>query len=288
MDMAATMQRKGSAGLERSCTARDWVRSDVSRPGFERVEASFATHAFSPHRHDTYAIGVTLTGVQVFGYRGARTYSEAGQAFVLHPDELHDGRPGTEGGYRYRTLYIEPQLIQDALEMPHRPLPFVRGAVSSDPHLRAAILSALDDPDLPPDDLHLDRSLVQIADALAALDRPERRKPERTADLRAVRAARDFLDANLLAPIASTTLERVSGLSRFALTRQFRACFGTSPHRYVVMRRLDRVRGLVRTGAALAGAAVASGFADQAHMTRHFRKTYGMSPARWRALEATA
>jgi AraC-like DNA-binding protein len=55
------------------------------------------------------------------------------------------------------------------------------------------------------------------------------------------------------------------------------------------MRRLDRARSLIRRGTPLAEAAAASGFADQAHMTRHFRKTYGVSPARWNAMmRATA
>jgi AraC-like DNA-binding protein len=277
--MATTMHRDGKAGLERSC---DWLRIDASRPGFERVEVSLTTQGYAPHKHDTYTIGVTLHGVQRFGYRGAQSYSRAGQAFVLHPDELHDGRPGTEAGLRYRTLYVEPRLIQEALGA--RTLPFVRAAVSDDTSLRAAILSALEDPDVAVDDLHFDHSLVRLAEAMAVLDRSVKAVPREATSLRAVTTARDYLDANLLAPVASTTLERVTGLSRFALTRHFRACLGTSPHRYVVMRRLDRARHLIRTGTSLAEAAAACGFADQAHMTRHFKRTYGVSPGRWCAM----
>lgn len=277
--MAATMQRVGSSRLERSCA--DWVRLDASRAGFERVEVSLATQAYAPHRHDTYTIGVTLHGVQHFGYRGAQLRSGAGQAFVLHPDELHDGRSGTEDGLRYRTLYIEPRLIQQALGS--RSLPFLRGAVSADPRLRAAILAALEDPRIAVDDLQFDDGIVQIAEALAALD-PSARRTVEAAERRAVATARAFLDAHLADRVSSQMLERVSGLSRFALTRHFRGCLGTSPHRYVIMRRLDRARALIRAGTTLAEAASASGFADQAHMTRHFKKAYGISPARWRAM----
>jgi AraC-like DNA-binding protein len=283
--MAAMMRPDGRTGLERSCGVGNWFRSDFSRPGFERVEANFATHAFSPHRHDTYTIGITLNGVQAFGYRGVEARSGAGQVFVLHPDELHDGRPGTDGGYRYRTLYVDPRLIQEALGI--RVLPFVRGAVSDDARLRAAILAALEDPDVAVDDLHLDHSLVELAEALAALDRSSRRPTRDGFDARAVDLARDFLDANLSMPVSSRTLERVSGLSRFALTRHFQASLGTSPHRYVIMRRLDQAKSLIRCGTPLAEAATASGFADQAHMTRHFKKTFGVAPGRWSAM-ATA
>ncbi len=281
--MGSIMKRKPATGLERSCgpDGRDWVRIGASRPGFERLEAGFAGHAFEAHRHDTYAIGITVEGVQSFGYRGTEAHSLPGQAFVLHPDEVHDGHAGTETGFRYRILYIEPRLIQDALGAPRHPLPFVRGAVTSDARLHGAILSALEDADVPVEDLQLDRILVRLADALAAHDPSVSRPRIRAADARAARIVRAYLDEHLLDPVSSTELERVSGLSRFALTRHFRACLGTSPHRYVVMRRLDQAKRMIQSGAALATAAAESGFADQAHMTRHFKRTYGVPPGRW-------
>jgi AraC-like DNA-binding protein len=60
---------------------------------------------------------------------------------------------------------------------------------------------------------------------------------------------------------------------------------GTSPHRYLVMRRLGRAKQLLLAGSRLAGAAVESGFADQAHLTRHFRDAFGITPGRWLALQ---
>src|SRR5690349_25121422 len=103
--------------LERSCGAgsADWVRVALSAPGIERAEACFTRDGYAPHRHDTYTVGFTAAGVQAFRYRGVNERSIAGQFFVLHPDELHDGRPGSESGFRYRSLYIEPYLIHQAL-----------------------------------------------------------------------------------------------------------------------------------------------------------------------------
>jgi AraC-like DNA-binding protein len=274
------------AGLERSCGdgGRDWVRIGTSRQGFERVEARFAGHAFEPHRHDTYAVGLTLLGVQSFGYRGAEAHSLAGQAFILHPDELHDGHAGTEAGFRYRILYVEPRLIQAALGGTRCKLPFVREPVTAGGRLRAAIRAALEDFDVPLEDLRREQILIELADALSAQDRSAVALPADAPSLRAVRMTREFLDANLFDVVASEELERLTGLTRFALARHFRACLGTSPHRYVVMRRLDHARRLIQSGVPLAGAAADSGFADQAHLTRHFRKAYGLSPGRWRRM----
>ena len=99
------------------------------------MEAHFRGQAFAPHRHDTYAIGITLAGVQTFRYRGERRQCLPGQCHILHPDEMHDGGAGTDEGFGYRIAYIDPPLIQQALG--GRPLPFV-----ADPVLDGSLLPA--------------------------------------------------------------------------------------------------------------------------------------------------
>ncbi len=262
----------------------DWLRIAPSGPGLERVEAFFAGHGFDPHRHDSYAIGTTLHGVQAFRYRGAAERSGAGQLFVLHPDERHDGRAGTAAGFRYRILYVEPAAIGDALG--GGPLPFVRQAVSEDRRLAAAIGAALAELDRPLDELHRDQILLGLADALAAVDPSARPRQAPPPCRRAVERARDLLDAHVADGVGSAELEAATGLDRYALARQFRRCLGTTPHRYLVMRRLDRARTLIAQGTGLAEAALASGFADQSHMTRHFRSAYGLPPGHWTHLAA--
>jgi AraC-like DNA-binding protein len=252
----------------------------------ERIEAYFAGHAFDPHRHDTYAIGLTLDGVQDFDYRGAAKRSTPGRVIVLHPDETHDGRAGNAAGFRYRMLYIAPALIQRALDAKPRPLPFVREAVTSDPRLVAAVGQALADIDAPLEELQVDHLVLDLADALAAVDPRPAARPLSAVHLRAVERAREVLDAGIGRTVRSRELEAATGMSRYALARHFRARLGTSPYRYLVMRRLDRARALIQRGDSLAEAAGASGFADQSHMTRHFHGAYGISPGRWAAMVA--
>jgi AraC-like DNA-binding protein len=76
-------------------------------------------------------------------------------------------------------------------------------------------------------------------------------------------------------------LEHVANLDRWSLARQFRAAFGTSPTRFRTMRQLDHVRRLVKSGVSLAEAALDAGFADQSHMSRQFKRAYGLTPAHW-------
>jgi hypothetical protein len=74
-----------------------------------------SARAFAPHRHDAYAIGVTVSGVQTFRYRGGRASARLpGQVHVLHPDEPHDGAPGHGLASAIGSAYIA-ELIREAL-----------------------------------------------------------------------------------------------------------------------------------------------------------------------------
>ena len=237
----------------------------------------FSTHAFEPHRHDTYAIGISLSGVLRFRYRGSSRVCLPGQIHVLHPDVLHDGGPGTSEGFSYRILYAEPALIRDALDGGE--LPFVADPVQDRTPATRMLAALLDDVDEPVTDLSRVDIATIIADTLrslsGALDRPT------SIDLRAVSGVRDYLAAHPEMPTPASTLERLAGLDRFSIARQFRKAFGTSPDRYRTMRRLDVARAAIESGVPLARAAAQAGFADQSHMTRQFKHAYGLTPARW-------
>jgi len=269
-------------------TGRDggWVKTEAPADGLERIAAFFRGQVYSPHRHDVYAIGITDTGVQSFAYRGAAHHSVAGRVIVLHPDEVHDGGAGTEDGFHYRMIYIDPALVSAALD--GRSLPFVPDAVTDDFRLRSEVGAALNDIGDGVDKLRRDEIVLSLADALAAAsDRANSGSagPGNTrVDRSAVKRARDYLAGTTDKTVDSDDLEAVGGLDRWTLARQFRAAFGTSPYRYFTMRRLDRVRAAITAGAALSDAALEAGFADQAHMTRHFTRAYGLPPGRWAKL----
>jgi AraC-like DNA-binding protein len=84
--------------------------------------------------------------------------------------------------------------------------------------------------------------------------------------------------------VHSSELESITGLTRYELARQFRTMLGTSPHRYLLMRRLALARDLIHAARPLVDVACEAGFADQAHFTRVFRSAFGLTPARYRAL----
>ncbi|KRB61472.1 AraC family transcriptional regulator [Rhizobium sp. Root708] len=280
--MSQDVNNHAFQGLERLCIdgGADEIATAPVFPGIERIEARFHGNAFEPHRHDTYALGVTIKGIQTFSYRGERRFSLPGQVIVLHPDEEHDGGAGTDDGLHYRMLYLEPALLIECMDAAKAALPFVVDPVVNDEALAGTLLAALSELDRELDELFVDDFLTRVATMLAGHGRLPMRSLGLIAWQRA-RRARDYLEDNLDRAVSSVELEKATGLDRFTLSRHFRAAFATSPHRYLLMRRLQKARLLIGAGEGLADVAAATGFADQSHFNRHFKKTYGMTPGQW-------
>ncbi len=284
--MPPTVRGADADRLERSCSQRaDSIRFGPSADGVERAEVYISTRGFDPHRHGTYGIGVATDGVATFRYRGSQRVCLPGQLQVLHPDETHDGGPGTEDGLGYRILYIAPELVQGAIG--GRALPFVADPVQEPKPAARPIVALLADIDDPISELSCTEIAVTVADCLLSLsDRPDRRRA--TVDIRAVEIVREYLAAHAREQTPATTLEKIAGTDRFTITRHFRWAFGTSPDRYRTLRRLALAHAAIEGGQSLAQVAAEAGFADQSHMTRHFKRTYGLTPTRWRALTAAS
>jgi AraC-like DNA-binding protein len=283
--MGGTLDPAGSTGLERSCTGRvDVLRLDRETAGLQRAEVVLHDTAFARHRHAEYALGITTGGVQTFRYRGARQVCLPGQLHLLHPDEPHDGAPLRGADLRYRIVYIAPEVLREA--SPNGRLPFVpepvHAAAGLAAGLGAVLTRLLDDIGGPMDDLAATGAVTAISDGLTRLTSgPPAARPA-TIDLPAVRRTADYLAHHLVA--TAGTLESVSGLDRYTLTRHFKAVYGTTPDRYRLLHQVRRARTAIGEGLPLASAAVEAGFADQSHLTRHFKRTYGLTPGRWRDL----
>jgi AraC-like DNA-binding protein len=260
------------------------VRSLGPIDGVELLRAHFIGRGYAPHRHDTYGICVTDLGLQVFDYRGSVERSLPGQVTILHPDEKHDGRAGTDGGFGYHIVYVDPARIGAALRAitgRPTPLPFARDPVADRPQLARAVDDAFRS-GLEP--LARDAVILRLAEGLLAADTSVSAggRPLRL-DSAALGRARDFLDSRR-SVVRSVELEKVAGLTRFELARQFRALCGTTPYRYSLQRRLDFARTELQRGQPLVQVALAAGFVDQAHFTRMFVSVYGMPPGRYGTL----
>jgi AraC-like DNA-binding protein len=264
------------------------IRRFENQDGIEFLDAWFSGNAYENHCHSTYAIGVTDSGLQSYDYRGATRISTPGSVMVLHPDELHNGRAGSDVGFGYRMIYIDPALISEAVRQitGHPcPLPFIKETVSHNPLIYAAVALASASDSFDKDSLVADEITLMLANGLIAADK-QCINPKRLAHLNfsAVEDVREYLNVNLTRVVRSSELEKLSGMTRYELSRQFRKIVGTSPYRYSVNRRVAQAKSLLALQQRSLDIAFELGFSDQAHFIRTFKSTVGITPGKFQLL----
>ncbi len=251
-------------------------------PGTLFLRADFKHHAFEPHFHEEYAIGVIDAGCQAFTYdRGRRLDMPRGSVALIAPGVVHTGWSDIEGGWCYRMLYPTLELVRDYARdiFGSDLLPTFHRPVVEDPQL-FALLSRLHGCTADPNPEPLEIQELYLAIVEQALKRHAGRAApkEGTRQAGPLALIRDLLNDQYEQSIGLAQLSEIAGMSKFRLLRQFRSAYGLPPHAYLRLCRVKRARDAILSGANLADAAFAVGFADQAHMTRAFRRTVGFTP----------
>jgi len=266
----------------------NWIElKQDATSGIETVRAHFEGHAYDPHWHDSYLVGITEQGLQQFNCRRQQHNSTPGKVFLLEPGDIHDGTAPEAGGFTYRTLYLDPRWLDRELraqfeEAPDNAQLSFAATLAEDPRLAIATASAFEA--MHHDELRivrqtaLDHLLANLTSHLRwrTLIDPDPRLPL------VAQRARDYLHSHLHQDIGLDDLAQVTGVDRFRLSRAFKAAFGLAPHAYLIQLRLTRARHLLARGEAPVSVAAALGFADQSHLGRWFQRAYRMTPADYR------
>jgi AraC-like DNA-binding protein len=256
----------------------------TTRPGLRAVLAETA-HAFPRHSHDEYGIGLMEAGGQLSASGRGQVTAGAGDIITVNPGEVHDGEPLQGRPRRWRMLYLDPALMRSLGEGldPATSGGSRGGTVDVEftaPVLRsqpAALRFAATFRTLAhPSSLASEEALLALASALLA---PVATKPVDVLHPGLLRARALLDDGSAGEELSLAFLAAEASLGRFQLLRSFAKCFGLTPHAYLMQRRADRARDMIAAGQSLATAAAEAGYADQAHMTRDFRRRYGLTPA---------
>ena len=259
-----------------------WTRATLGRDGspLDLLTAHFDRHRYAPHAHAEFTVGVCVGGSEIIDYRGGRIRTGPGSIVVLAPGEAHTGGPAEREGYAYRAMYPAPALLTEGtLAFPH-----FREPLLDDPELAAALRTTHSELSACPDLLEAESRLPWLLAALARRHSTARPVCDTIPGADHIaHAVRDRLADELQSPPSLANLAADLGLSRYQLLRAFRTTMGMPPYAWLAQHRVDRARGLLEAGRRPAEAAGLVGFADQAHLTRWFRRVLGVTPAAYRA-----
>lgn len=249
----------------------------------EVMEASYQKQSFSRHTHDCYAFGVITAGRLEFSYQNRNWQANPGDINLVVPGEAHDGHGARDVGWAYKILYIPVEVVQEInLELTGADiLPYFRQGVISHSFL-GKNLSVLHRT-LADDEgtiLQKDSMLRQWLTSFIAAYSEQKIKLARVLnEERTVRLIKEFLHEHFADNVKLKDLAKVAGLSPYHLLRVFKAAVGIPPHLYQQQLRVGKAKQLLADGVSLAVTACETGFTDQSHFSRQFKKITGLTPA---------
>lgn len=240
---------------------------------------------YSRHSHDVFSIGAITAGQSTYLHEKTTQTIATGTVVVMNPGEVHACNPIDDQPWSYLMLYIDAQWL-GALQRDcgvsnagvFRGYPATH---SRDRFLFDGLL-----------DLHrqlVDSRLDTLAKQAAAVGfftrveqhlggstlTPRHTKPK------VERAAR-YIDAHYLQPIRLEDVCAVANLSEAYLIRAFEQHYHMTPHAWLVNRRIQHGQAQLRSGEPIADIAQQSGFADQAHFQRAFKKHLAATPGQYK------
>ena len=235
---------------------------------------------FARHAHAEYAIGVCLDGQERIDIAGSVHLAGPGSVVVIEPERVHDGAPAT---CRASATGCSTRARASCWPWPGSSNGRTSAARCSTTRELAAELAAVHrllgaggDP------LEADTLLVAGLGRLVARHAEPSLRAEPQHRHLVARQVMERLADQLLCPPTLAALATELELSRYQLVRRFAAEVGMPPYGWLAQHRVARARGLLDRGLPLGEVAAAVGFADQAHLTRWFRRVLGVTPGAYR------
>lgn len=238
---------------------------------------------YARHTHDTFSIGAVTGGVSTYWNRRSKETVRAGSVVVINPEDAHACNPAAGQPWSYRMLYVDVAWLT-ALQ--HQ-LGFSRNAdfrafsTTSSSALFGGLNRLYDTLTSAHADLLQKQSaaLGFFMDVQQALDPAPAALADANSKL--LRAA-EFISDNCTRLLSLDDICAAVGLSPSYLIRAFKSQFGMTPHAYLVNRRVQYGQARLKRGAAIADAAIESGFADQSHFQRAFKQLVAATPGQYR------
>jgi AraC-like DNA-binding protein len=251
------------------------------------MQARFRTRSFARHSHEGYGFGVIEQGALGFYYRGENVVAPTGRINTVNPDEVHTGHPATEQGWTYRMFYCSAELLQQmADEVTDRsgPLPFFTSGVIEDDQLASLVRQThvqLMDSQTP----RLEQETLLLTMVSGLLARHTYAPPTMVRagqEENRIRRVIDYLHAHCGEDLDVSTLAAIACLSPYHFIRVFARQTGLTPHAWLMQLRVRKAAVLLNQGLPIAEVAVQTGFSDQSHLNRMFKRCLGFTPGQLR------
>ena len=276
--------------IERAESSRSWNIPGIE--GLECFHAQSITHQYGRHSHSGYAIGLIEEGVGGNFYRGSTHHFPAGQIVLMNPQEAHTGFSAGQQPLTYYMLYLEPTLVKDLLAEQGRSggdTPYFREVRLINAYWSGKLSQLLARLDLPVASSTLEKQsrLIEVLGEFIASVAVTNSSTNHEIEMhtpnepKSISQIKEFLNANYQQNVTIEDLAELTHLNRAYLMRTFRRVVGMPPYTYLLQVRIERAKTLLSQGNALSLVAHEVGFADQSHLTRHFKTLTALTPRQY-------
>ncbi|HET6267133.1 MAG TPA: AraC family transcriptional regulator [Acidobacteriota bacterium] len=252
--------------------------------GMELLKAVTFNHEYPRHWHDTFVIEVVEGGANGFYCDGREYEAPEGSIILINPGAVHTGYPLGGNRLRYRSFYPSECILSELADLPSGTgLRFTRH-VLWDPSL-ARLLSLVHQALEVSEDPVQSHSLLVTAFSRLVKSSSVKRAGEGSCKISgdSLRPAIEYIRESYNREITLSELAELSGLSPYHFLRCFKKAAGLPPFEFLTNIRIERARQLLARGLSIIETALATGFCDQSHFHRHFKRIVGVTPGQYRA-----
>lgn len=255
---------------------------DPALPFLEARAVQDGRHVcYDKHSHAHFSIGAITGGHSHYLNQRSRQEVGPGSLVLMNPEEVHACNPIADQPWSYLMFYLDTDWLRSQQE---------EAGLGSE--FRPFDMTASRDPLLYQGLQHLHHQLVEAPDPLArevachlfSRQLLARLTPARWDDRppQHLQRAAELMQDDSASPLSLSQLSAVAGLTPSHFVRAFSQHYGMTPHAYLLDRRIRHARTLLKQGQPLAEVALASGFADQAHFQRQFKRRVAATPGQYR------
>lgn len=250
-------------------------------PGIEALSC-VDSFVFSNHIHNGHVLWLNSEGGEEYKLKGCTTILQPGSISIIEPGIVHSNRPWNPAKRHLRSLYLGEEFflyLEKLLTGETKgKLTLPTSVIENRKSWQLAILlheAIINNQD----QLLIDERIVSFFSKIEVLQFGKvicHDFSDNSTDR--IRNLLEFIRAKFNEDISLDNLAELAQCTSFHVIRLFNNKVGMSPHAYLTQLRLEKARELIDGGQSIADAALLAGFSDQSHLTRRFKKRYGLTP----------
>lgn len=243
---------------------------------FENISDS--NGLFQKHFHSTYTIGITHDGFFKSFIPSKSSVSYKYSTRIINPHEIHYG---DSKSWKYTNFYPSISLLEEIHEEIYfdKKVPLFSEHIIEDEYLYKLLWNLFHSVYIKNSPMDIEINLINTLSYIVKNFTVEKKTidefpVQKKVILRSLEYINDCIDYN----ISLNELANDINLSKYHFLRLFKEHVGLTPHQYIIMNRVNRAKELIIKGEKLSIASLNTGFTDQSHFIKNFRKIYGYSP----------